>query len=319
MKRISTLALVKILAGLLLVAALAAGTAYAASSVAHNGLLDQQEAEDFVLMDADVKAEEVSSLRTRLEKQDGVYVYDIEFYVGSTEYEYEIRAEDGMILEKEKDDISQKVEADTAAGRTDEADPKGDPGNGELTSETADHNEETASGTQARTGGDNTSENQARTGGDITSETQARTGGDTSSENQARTGGDTSSETQARTGGDTSSETQARNGGNTPQPAKEQLGQSSDSSPSVTTTAVDKEEPAADQKYISVDRAKQIALEDAGLKAEDVKFTAAKFEDDKSRKEYDIEFYFGNLEYEYEIDAMTGRILDSEVEKDNDH
>ena len=307
MKKISTLALVKIMAGLLLVAALAAGTAYAASSVAHNGLLDQQEAEDFVLMDADVKAEEVSSLRTRLEKQDGVYVYDIEFYVGSTEYEYEIRAEDGMILEKEKDDISQKVEADTAAGRTDEADPKGDPGNGELTSETADYNEETASGTQARTGGDNTSENQARTGGDITSETQARTGGDTSSE------------TQARTGGDTSSETQARNGGNTPQPAKEQPGQSSDSSPSVTTTAVDKEEPAADQKYISVDRAKQIALEDAGLKAEDVKFTAAKFEDDKSRKEYDIEFYFGNLEYEYEIDAMTGRILDSEVEKDNDH
>ena len=307
MKQISTLALVKIMAGLLLVAALAAGTAYAASSVAHNGLLDQQEAEDFVLMDADVKAEEVSSLRTRLEKQDGVYVYDIEFYVGSTEYEYEIRAEDGMILEKEKDDISQKVEADTAAGRTDEADPKGDPGNGELTSETADHNEETASGTQARNGGNNTSENQARTGGDITSETQARTGGDTSSE------------TQARTGGDTSSETQARNGGNTPQPAKEQPGQSSDSSPSVTTTAVDKEEPAADQKYISVDRAKQIALEDAGLKAEDVKFTAAKFEDDKSRKEYDIEFYFGNLEYEYEIDAMTGRILDSEVEKDNDH
>ena len=295
MKKISTLALVKIMAGLLLVAALAAGTAYAASSVAHNGLLDQQEAEDFVLMDADVKAEEVSSLRTRLEKQDGVYVYDIEFYVGSTEYEYEIRAEDGMILEKEKDDISQKVEADTAAGRTDEADPKGDPGNGELTSETADHNEETASGTQARNGGNNTSENQARTGGDITSETQARTGGDTSSE------------------------TQARNGGNTPQPAKEQPGQSSDSSPSVTTTAVDKEEPAADQKYISVDRAKQIALEDAGLKAEDVKFTAAKFEDDKSRKEYDIEFYFGNLEYEYEIDAMTGRILDSEVEKDNDH
>ena len=295
MKKISTLALVKIMAGLLLVAALAAGTAYAASSVAHNGLLDQQEAEDFVLMDADVKAEEVSSLRTRLEKQDGVYVYDIEFYVGSTEYEYEIRAEDGMILEKEKDDISQKVEADTAAGRTDEADPKGDPGNGELTSKTADHNEETASGTQARNGGNNTSENQARTGGDITSETQARTGGDTSSE------------------------TQARNGGNTPQPAKEQPGQSSDSSPSVTTTAVDKEEPAADQKYISVDRAKQIALEDAGLKAEDVKFTAAKFEDDKSRKEYDIEFYFGNLEYEYEIDAMTGRILDSEVEKDNDH
>ena len=67
-----------------------------------------------------------------------------------------------------------------------------------------------------------------------------------------------------------------------------------------------------------MDRAKQIALQDAGLEEEEVIFTAAKFEDDDGRKEYDIEFYCGSLEYEYEIDAMTGRILDSDVETEND-
>ena len=98
MRKISTLALAKTMAGLLLVSALGGGTAYAASTVANNGLLDQQEAETFAFMDADVKEDEVTNLRTHLEKDDGVYVYDIEFYVGNIEYEYEIRAEDGMVL-----------------------------------------------------------------------------------------------------------------------------------------------------------------------------------------------------------------------------
>ena len=214
MRKISSLALAKTMAGLLLVSALGGGTAYAASTVAHNGLLDQQEAETFAYMDADVKAEEVTNVRTRLERDNGVYVYDIEFYVGSIEYEYEIRAEDGMVLEKDKEDKSRPEKAGTDAGRNSQAAPE--------------------------------------------------------------------------------------------------------KAPSTEKTVENKEGAAADNKYISVDRAKQIALEDAGLKEEDVKFTTAKFEDDNGRKEYDVEFYSGSHEYEYEIDAMTGEILDSDVENEDD-
>ena len=115
-------------------------------------------------------------------------------------------------------------------------------------------------------------------------------------------------------------EAAAQIGEDAPEPAKEQPAQTSEAAPAAAETganAADKEEPAADNKYISVDRAKQIALEHAGLKEDEVKFTTAKFEDDGGRKEYDVEFYRGNLEYEYEIDAVTGRILDSEVETDD--
>ena len=218
MRKISSMALAKTMAGLLLVSALGAGTAHAASTAAHNGLLDQQEAAEFAFMDADVKADEVTNLRTHLEKDDGVYVYDIEFYVGNIEYEYEIRAEDGVVLEKDKEDKSRNVKTDTAADS-----------DGRAPSE------------------------------------------DTAADSDSRA-------------------------------------PSEDSSAS----------SAADNKYISVDRAKQIALQDAGLEEEEVIFTAAKFEDDDGRKEYDIEFYCGSLEYEYEIDALTGRILDSDVETEND-
>ena len=128
MRKISSMALAKTMAGLLLVSALGAGTAHAASTAAHNGLLDQQEAAEFAFMDADVKADEVTNLRTHLEKDDGVYVYDIEFYVGNIEYEYEIRAEDGAVLEKDKEDKSRNVKTDTAAdskGRASSEDSSG--------------------------------------------------------------------------------------------------------------------------------------------------------------------------------------------------
>ena len=251
MRKISSMALAKTMAGLLLVSALGAGTAHAASTAAHNGLLDQQEAAEFAFMDADVKADEVTNLRTHLEKDDGVYVYDIEFYVGNIEYEYEIRAEDGVVLEKDKEDKSRNVKTDTAADSKGRASSEDSSGKEENSAKAAD-----------------------QTADQAVDETADQTAGGTSD------------------------------------PANEQALQESADDSSASS--------AADNKYISVDRAKQIALQDAGLEEEEVIFTAAKFEDDDGRKEYDIEFYCGSLEYEYEIDALTGRILDSDVETEND-
>ena len=41
-------------------------------------------------------------------------------------------------------------------------------------------------------------------------------------------------------------------------------------------------------------------------------------ERDDGRWEYQIEFRVGNTEYEYEIDATTGKILDYDIERDDD-
>ena len=51
------------------------------------------------------------------------------------------------------------------------------------------------------------------------------------------------------------------------------------------------------------------ALEHAGLKAEDVTFIQKKLEWDDGRQVYDVEFYSGAKEYDYEIDAATGEII----------
>ena len=82
--------------------------------------------------------------------------------------------------------------------------------------------------------------------------------------------------------------------------------------------------PAAPQteskpRYLSVDEAKKIALDHAGLTEGQVRFSTAKFDDDDSEgEEYEIEFYSGNTEYEYEIDARTGDIRDFSKEVDDD-
>lgn len=59
---------------------------------------------------------------------------------------------------------------------------------------------------------------------------------------------------------------------------------------------------------ITLDRAKEIALEDAGLAAADVTFTKEKLDVDDGISVYDVDFYADNVEYEYEINAVTGAV-----------
>lgn len=52
---------------------------------------------------AKVSRGEAVDYRSKLENEDGVWVYEIEFRVGNTEYEYEIDAETGRIISAEKE------------------------------------------------------------------------------------------------------------------------------------------------------------------------------------------------------------------------
>lgn len=59
---------------------------------------------------------------------------------------------------------------------------------------------------------------------------------------------------------------------------------------------------------ITADKAKEIALNHAGVKAADAIFVKAGLDWDDGRTEYEVEFYAGNTEYDYSIDATTGAI-----------
>ena len=64
--------------------------------------------------------------------------------------------------------------------------------------------------------------------------------------------------------------------------------------------------------YIGVERAKEIALQHAGLSASGVNFVKAELDYDDGRAEYEIEFHHNFREYEYTIDAASGTILEAE-------
>ena len=70
--------------------------------------------------------------------------------------------------------------------------------------------------------------------------------------------------------------------------------------------------------YIGVASAKSIALRHAKLKSSKVIFTKAKLTTDDGIKVYDVEFYVGSTEYDYEINAKTGRIIEFSSEPIND-
>ena len=65
---------------------------------------------------------------------------------------------------------------------------------------------------------------------------------------------------------------------------------------------------------ISLERAKEIALQNAGLESNQVSFKKVKLDIDDGIQKYEVEFYYNNKEYSYEIDANSGNIISYEQE-----
>ncbi len=74
--------------------------------------------------------------------------------------------------------------------------------------------------------------------------------------------------------------------------------------------------PDPDAAYIGEAKAKEIALNDAGVKESDARRLKVKFDFDDGRAEYEVEFHSGKFDYDYEIDAATGRIIKAEKDRE---
>lgn len=70
-------------------------------------------------------------------------------------------------------------------------------------------------------------------------------------------------------------------------------------------------------ELIGEEKAKQIALKDAGVAAKDATFVKVHLDRDDGRTEYEVEFYSGNVEYDYDIDAYSGKILSVDRDIEN--
>lgn len=185
--------------------------------------IDQAKAN--ALADAGVTAAEVTYTKAEFDYEDGVPVYDIEFYTSEKEYEYEIHAQTGSVYSRDVDVLPVGIGAGNGGGS----------------------NEGVGNNGNADVGGSNA-------------------------------GADNSGNTSA--GG---SNTGVGNSGN----------------------------GAADiDAYIGIDQAKELATEHAGFSVSDVVFSKAELDYDDGLAVYEIEFYKGRAEYEYEINAVTGDILE---------
>ena len=63
--------------------------------------ISEDEAKEIVLKDAGVSEKDISGMRIKLEKDDGIWQYEVDFYAGDKEYDYNIDADTGKILSKD--------------------------------------------------------------------------------------------------------------------------------------------------------------------------------------------------------------------------
>lgn len=80
-------------------------TATISVGIAHvkDTYIGEEAAKSAAFAHAGVSAADVSKLKCKLDEDDGVWLYEVEFEVGRTEYEYEIDAVSGAVLKAEQD------------------------------------------------------------------------------------------------------------------------------------------------------------------------------------------------------------------------
>ena len=100
----------------------------------------------------------------------------------------------------------------------------------------------------------------------------------------------------------------------TPQTAPTQPA-ATQAAPEATTAAQPKSNNASGD--IGIEKANEIAISHAGLSSGSVSFVKAKLDTEDGVKVYDIEFYSGNVEYDYEINAATGAIVSFDQDIEN--
>lgn len=193
------------------------------------------------LADAGLKESEVTALRSRLEFDDGRFLYEVDFYSGGAEYEYVIQARDGAVLVR---DIEGQRSGD---GQRAQEQPAAQP------------------------------------------DTQPATPEETPVLPQDMASGETGAAGKADGG-------------------TEQAGNAADQAGNVTEQVKNEE--------IGAERAKEIALDHAKLTESEVQFLRTEKDYDDGRLEYEVEFYQGRTEYSYTIDAVSGEILEYDVDLD---
>ncbi len=300
-------------------------------------LITKAEAKIVALKDAGLSEAEASALRTRLEFDDGRFQYEVDFYNNGTEYEYLIQAKNGEIIARDIDgngngyndmqDIGNQFAADGNSSVQPQKDTENQPAaNGISTAQPQEdaENQPAANGISTAQPQED-AENQPSANGISTTQPQEDFLDIAKAAALKDAGLSESDVTFKKTELDNSHGTQVydiefytsdtkydyeidASNGTVLEKSIEQF--------QFQTPPTDSAINSSGNDYIGIDRAKEIALNHAQMNESDVQFAKAKLENDDGVVEYEIEFYFGRTEYDYTIDAVSGNIIEYDVEYD---
>lgn len=244
------------------------------------GLITFDEAKTIVLTKAGLAEEDVVFTKAKLDRDDGIVKYEIDFRTDTTEYETEIDAADGNVLEWELDALKGKgydwgIGVGPAIPDNQGSDIPFDKAK-EIALQRAGVAAEDATFTKQEADFDD-----GRRRYDI---------------EFVCDGTEYEAEIDAETGKILEWKTEVLKGYNNG------IGVG----PAINS----------DNGVITLDEAQAIALERAGLSGKNVTFTKSKLERDDGIQKYEIEFRYDGLEYELEINAATGAIIEYSTDRD---
>lgn len=264
-------------------------------------LITKAEAKIAALKDAGLSEAEASALRARLEFDDGRFQYEVDFYSNGTEYEYLIQAKNGEIIardiegDRNRNNDMQDTGNQFAADENSSVQPRKDvenqpAANGNSTAQSQEDSLDTAKAAALK--------DASLSESDVTFK---KTELDHSHGTQVYDIEFYTSDTKY------DYEIDASNGTVLEKNIEQFQSRTNPTDSTINNSSND---------YIGVDRAKEIALNHAQLSESDVQFAKAKLENDDGEVEYEIEFYSGRTEYDYTIDAVSGNIIEYDVDYD---
>lgn len=330
-------AILSVLCAVVILAAVGIGIAFAAEAGAGGGAMDRTAALRCALADAGLTESEITITKQKLDRENGKNYYEIEFFTAEYAYEYEIDASTGAVAGVSIEALFGRPAAGSSAGAGSDTGAGNDTGAGSQEQPQVPPQTQPDAGQSGQQGGQGQQSNQGQQSspggnGYITSE-QAREAALADAGLQASdvtftkteidlddgtavydvefdtVGGEREYEYEihAVTGAIVKKSVEDLSS-NRPGNAGQSGQQGSQSQQGGQNAA----QPSAQQ--ITLDAAKAAALADAGVSAADAVFTKAKLDREDGIAVYEIEFYTSAGEYDYELDAATGAVLDRDIE-----
>ena len=274
--------------------AVGGGSVYAVGQVARSSAISEEAAINFACVDAGISPQDITRSRIDFDYERGVFVYDIDFIAGDTEYEYTIHSTNGSVLDSSKEKVfNQASPTGTQATPT------------PTTTDEYAIDESQAFANALSDAGLNDSQvtlkrtKLERDDGRIVYDVEFAIIGEKEFDYSidALTG-----EIVEKSSDAWEAEDYLEYGLTIPD-GKDPANPITPGDATSTETA------------LSLDEAKDVALTHSGVDKSAAVISKAKLEHDDGLQKYDIEFYVpGEGEYEYEINAATGVILESSRE-----